>query len=193
MKSFSANTKEAYYAFKLNVLFHYIKIFLVVVFIIFEELAWKRLGQPAYEAIKSLKVMDKFKDWIADIDHRYMLLAIFLVPFMLMEVSSIFAGKALFSGAIVTGIGLYTIKLLLTAPVVIIFNSGKKILVSFWVVKYGYGTILNLKRSNTFRSVKKYTVKITESFETFKSDYLNTTDGDFSESIKKMYSDIKKV
>ena len=176
-----------------STLIHYIKVFLVVGFIIFEELAWKRLGQPAYEAIKPLKVMDKFKDWIADIDHRYMLLAIFFIPFILMEVSSIFAGKALLGGAIITGIGLYTIKLLLTAPVVIIFNSGKKILVSFWVVKYGYGTILNLKRSNTFRSVKKFTVKLTESFKTFKMEYLNTTDGDFSESIKKIYSDIKKV
>ena len=153
----------------------------------------KELGEPAYDAIKSLKVMDKFKDWIADIEQRYMLLAIFMIPFALMEVSSIYAGAALFSGSIITGLGLYTIKLLLTAPVVIIFNSGKKILVSFWVVKYGYGTILNLKRSKIFKSVKKFTANLKESFITFKEDYLNATDGNFSESIKKMYSDIKTV
>lgn len=193
MKSFSDNAKEVFYDFKLHLVWYYIQIALVVIFILFEEIAWKRLGEPAYEAIKSLKVMDKFKAWIADINHRYILLAIFLIPFALMEVSSIYAGAALFSGAVITGLGLYAIKLLLTAPVVIIFNSGKKILVSFWLIKYGYGTILNLKRSKIFRTVKKFTAKLKESFATFKSDYLNSTDGDFSESIKKMYSDIKKV
>ena len=160
MKSFSHNAKEVYIDFKLYLIARYIKILFVVLFIIFEEIAWKRIGEPAYIAIQSLKIMDRFKLWIADISHRYMLLGVFIIPFILMEVSSIYAGAALFSGSIIMGLGLYAIKLILTAPVVIIFNAGKETLVSFWAIKYGYGMILRLKRSKTFRSVKSFTAKL---------------------------------
>lgn len=193
MKDFSSNVKEDYYDFKLNIIVHYIKVFIVVIFIVFEEIAWKRLGEPAYNAIKSLKIMDRFKEWIADIDHRYKLLVVFLIPFVLMEISSIYAGSELVSGSIFKGLGLYSTKLMLTAPVVIIFNYGKKILVSFWVIKYGYGAVLNLKRSKTFRSVKIFIGTLKESINGFNADYLNSMDGNFSESIKKMYLDLRKV
>lgn len=193
MKPFSHNAKEVYNDLKLYLVVRYIKILFVVLFIIFEEIAWKRIGEPAYIAIQSLKIMDRFKLWIADISHRFMLLGVFLIPFVLMEVSSIYAVKSLATGAVITGLGLYAIKLLLTAPVVIIFNAGKETLVSFWVIKYGYGIILRFKRSKTFRSVKRFTAKFKAELKIFKDEYLNSANGDFSKSINKMYKDLKNI
>lgn len=175
----------------LNKVGHFLKIILVIGFIVFEEIAWKRIGEPAYRIVSSLKIMDRFKAWIADIDHRYALLGVFIVPFLLMEGSSLLAFKAWGTGALFTGIGFYTIKLLMTAPVVIIFNAGKSRLVSFWIIKYSFGAILNFKRTQTFRSVKRWTKKLKEDLVIFKNEYLDTTDGNFSESFKRLYTDLK--
>jgi len=171
---------------------YYIKLVFVILFIIVEDIAWTRLGEPIYNNVKSLKVMDRFKLWINDIKHRYLLLGIFIIPFIFMETSSIYAGKALVNGAIFSGIGLYSFKLLLTAPVVIIFNAGKDILVSFWIIKWPYGLILNMKRSKIWKSVKTFSTNAKTEFEFFKDDYLNNSNGDFISSFKKLYIEIKK-
>ncbi len=81
---FKENTKDVVKVLKLDKVLHYIKLLLVALFIVFEELAWNRIGEPAYNAIKSLQIMEKFKNWVADINHRYLLLLIFMIPFVLM-------------------------------------------------------------------------------------------------------------
>ena len=170
----------------------YIKVFLVLSFIIFEEIVWNKIGKPAYESVKSLKIMYRFKEWVSQVENRYTILIIFLTPFVLMEVFSIMAIKAFATGAIITGIGLYVFKIVLTAPVVIIFNSAKPELVSFPPIRFGYDSILKLKRSVTFRSVKKYIKSLKVEVRKFKKEYL---DGDvsFLDELKKMYQDIKKL
>lgn len=189
---FKENIKEFYNDWKLYNLVKYFKIFIVVLFIIVEEIAWNKIGRPAYIKVKSLKIMTRFKNWIGDVENRWKLLAIFLTPFILMEVSSLFAVKALATGAIITGIGLYTIKILLTAPVVIIFNAAKPELVSFYPIRWSYGAILNFKRSKTFRGVKTYMAKIKDELTIFKNEYLDG-DAELGAELKKMYEDIKKV
>lgn len=171
---------------------HYIKILFVVGFIIVEELAWKKVGLPVYNSVASLKIMDRFKSWISEVENRATLVIIFLLPFVLMEISSIYALKLIATGAVFTGIGLYMFKLLLTIPVVIIFNSGKSILVKFWPIRFGFGSILKLKRSKTFRRVKQYTSKLKEEWTMFRHDFLDG-DANFGDELKKMYEDIKKV
>ena len=173
-------------------IFKYIKIVAVLGFVLIEEIVWDNIGLPAYNAVQSLKIMDRFETWIADIEHRYTLLGIFITPFIAMEVASLLSVKAFATGAIIVGIGLYTIKIILTVPVVIIFKSGKSTLVTFWVVRYSYGVILNFKRSKTFRRVMKYIDKVKDEFQTFKANYLNG-DGSFKDEIKKIYANLKKI
>mgnify|MGYP006883112819 CR=1 FL=1 len=191
MKPIKDNTKGLLNDLGILKAFHYIKLILVVLFIIIEDIAWTRIGEPIYNMVKSFKVMDRFKLWINDINHRYLLLGIFLIPFVFMEASSIYAGKALMNGTIFTGIGLYTIKLILTAPVVIIFNAGKDILLTFWIVKWPYGLIIKMKRSKIWNSVKTFSAKAKVEFGIFKDDYLNNSNGDFMTSFKKIYKDLK--
>ncbi len=185
--------KEFYNTYKLYKIMKYVKITLVILFILFEEIAWNRIGKPAYIKVKSLKIMNRFHLWISDFENRYILLVIFLMPFLLMELLSLIALKALATGAIVMGIGLYTIKILLTAPVVIIFNAAKKQLTSFYPIRYGYGSILQFKRSTTFRNVKHYISAIKAEIILFKNDYLDGDESNLFDELKKLYQEIKKI
>ena len=187
--------KEIYndYKYILYNVIKYLKIGGVLLFIIFEEIAWNRIGRPAYIKVKSLKIMTRFEYWVTDFENRYVLLLIFIVPFIMMEIMSVLALKALASGAIVICLGLYAIKIFLTVPVVIIFNVSKQQLVSFYPIRYIFGMILNFKRSYTFRSVKKYIKILKVEFETFKNDYLDGDETNLLDEIKKIYNNIKKM
>lgn len=185
--------KELYLKYKVDKVVKYLKVLAVVLFILVEEIAWNKIGRPAYIKVKSLKIMKRFKAWIADVKNRWALLAVFIAPFLLMEISSLYAVKAIATGAIITGIGLYTIKILLTAPVVIIFSIAKNELVTFYPIRYGYGAILNFKRSQTFRNVKAYIAKLKIELVKFKDEYLDGDNTDLGDELKKMYEDIKKV
>jgi len=177
----------------INYIIETIKILAVLLFIAFELIAWEKLGKPTYNKIRSLKIMDRFKLWISIIEHRYLLLIIFLTPFIFMEIASLMAISALAKGLIVTGIGLYTIKLLLTAPVVIIFNVSKKILVTFPVIKYSYGMILNLKRSSVFRQTKKAISIIKTDIMSYIREFVDDNNPDIGESFKKIYINLKNI
>lgn len=98
--------------------------------------------------------MIKFKYYLIYQDNRYVLLTIFLLPFVLMEGFSILGVFLIGKGMIVAGITIYLFKLLITIPVVIIFNSAKKKLLTFFLIKFVYFYILKFKRSKTFRMIK---------------------------------------
>lgn len=171
---------------------HYIKVILVLGFYLVEVIAWKKIGEPVYRRVESLKIMDRFKAWVTSVEHRYALLAIFLSVFILMEITSTYGLILIGTGALFTGIGLYTMKLFLTVPAVIVFKAGKKPLLSFWVIKFVYGLIIRLKRSTIFRNIKKQVAKLRDASIQFKDEYLNG-DGSvgFFDSIKTIYNDIK--
>jgi len=170
-----------------------IKYALVFLFIIFEELAWNKLGKPAYEEVKSLKVMDRFKDWVSKIEHRLALLALFLTPFILMEVSAILATKAFVMGALYWGLALYSLKIIMTVPVVIIFTTGKDVLVSFFVIRYSYGAILKFKRSDAFRGAKRQLKTMKSNLKEKKIALMGKEKGTLRKSFRRLYQKIKKT
>lgn len=95
-------------------------------FVLFEEYTWNKVFKVIYLKIKSLNILIKFKNYLLQENCRYRLLFIFLVPFILMEGLSLIALKLIASGMIIIGIFMYLAKILLTIPVVIIFNTAKK-------------------------------------------------------------------
>mgnify|MGYP001118583441 CR=1 FL=1 len=170
----------------------YLKVLFVLLFILFEEIVWNRIGEPAYNLVRSLKIMDKFRNWVSQVKNRYLVLIIFIKPFIIMEAMSIVAISYLASGSIMLGLFFYLIKILMTIPVVIIFNSCKEQLISFFIIKYCYGMILRFKRSTTFKMVKVYTTAIREQVGIFRDEYLKG-DGSFKEELTKIYKNIKSI
>jgi len=166
----------------------YLKLFLVVIFIIFEEVIWNKIGEPIYSVVKSLKIMTNFRIWVSEFKNRYALLAIFLTPFIIMEIAGLLSLKAFAFGAIILGISLYIFKVLLTIPVVIIFNTAEKELRSFDFIDWGYGLIIQIKQSETFRMVKQYMTNIKAEMAEIKRKYIPKRN-----EIKRMYAVIKRV
>ncbi len=123
-------------------------------FIIIEEYAWNKIFKHIYLKVKDLKLMIRFKYYLIYEDSRYLLLLIFLLPFVLMEGFSVLGLLLIGKGLVSLGVLMYILKLLITIPVVIIFNSAKKKLLTFFFIKFGYFYILKFKRSKTFRMVK---------------------------------------
>ena len=162
---------------KLKNIVNIFEIIFIIFFIFFENIIWEKIAQPIYNKFKSLNIINEFKIWASAIEHRYALLLLFLMPFILMEVFSLIAIYLISKGYLVFGTILYIIKILMTVFVSIIFNAGKEKLISFFIIKYSYGAILNFKRSSIYRktknSLKLFKLKIKKRFSEFKSFILN--------------------
>ena len=169
-------------------LFYYIKVFLVLGFIVVEELAWNKVGLPVYNYVKSFRIMGRFKKWIEnDVENRYLLLMIFINPLVYSEVFSFMAIAVFANGGILLGTILYALKLLMTIPLVIIFKAGKKQLLTFFTVKWGYVLILKFKRAKVFRYTKKLVREWKVSIKDFRDKHF-PKDKTYSE----IYDKIKK-
>lgn len=183
---------ELKYRSLLGDIWHYFKVVLVYLFYVLEYVAWKKVGEPVYKVLSQLKIMDRFRVWVNSVDNRYALLLIFVNVFVLMEITSTYGLVLIGTGAIVTGIALYLVKLVLMVPAVVIWNSAKKPLLSFWLIRFVFGWIIRLRRSSMFRSAKRQIKKIKLGFIQFKDDYLNGNgELGFTDSIKAIYKNIK--
>lgn len=172
---------------------HYIKIILVLLFIIIEDLTWNKIGEPVYRRIKALQIMQKFRTWVLNVKHRYALLAIFLSVFLLMEITSTLGLILVGTGAIYTGVLLYSAKIFLTVPAVVIFNTGKKTLLTFWIIRFVFSLIIHMKRSRVFRLAKTQFRNIKSSITKFKKYYFpDTVKSTFTRSFKILYRYLKR-
>lgn len=140
-------------------------------FIFFEEYIWNKIFKDIYLKIKSLNVIANLKSYLLEEDCRYKLLFIFLIPFILMEGLSIIALKLISSGLVLIGLLIYLFKILLTIPVVIIFNSAKKKLLSFKIIYVVYFFIIKLKQSQIYLNIKKFSKKIKLELSMFKFNF----------------------
>jgi len=65
-----------------NKLTSLLQLILVIVYIIFEELIWEGIAKPIYEAIHSLKILQKIEEKLQHVNAS-VILAIFVVFFLL--------------------------------------------------------------------------------------------------------------
>jgi hypothetical protein len=133
-------------------------------YIILEEYIWNLVFRDIYLRIQSLSLFEKFKLYLELETHRYKLLAIFIVPFIFMEVFGALAFGFLGSGLILYFLLLYSVKILLTIPVVIIFNAGRDQLLTFLIINFVYSLILKMKGSS-------YYLRVTAALESYKQDF----------------------
>lgn len=171
-----------------------LKVFLVLMFIFLEELAWSYFGKKIYDKIISFKITTRFQNWLLEQKNKYFVLMIFLLPFVPDNILTIYLGTAMANGMLFTVIGIYVLKALFSILTIMIFKISKKELVKFFLIKYGYGVLLNLQRKKYYRNVKKYyqTIKIffINDYNNFKRNYLNG-ESSFKDEIKRIYIDLK--
>lgn len=127
----------------------------VFFYLVIEEYLWQRIFRHIYLKIKAFNLLYKFNSYIKKQNNRYYLLLIFIIPFVLMEILATIGVFLTAKGLVILGVIFYSLKLLLTVPVVIIFNSSKKKLLSFYLIRISYFGIIKIKRNEIFRNTKR--------------------------------------
>ena len=97
---------------------------LVFTYIIFEELIWDRLAKPIFSYISNLELFRDLEPKILALN-SYLILFIFLIPFIIVELLGVYAGILFVSGNIVLGIVLYISKIPIAVVIFWFFNVAK--------------------------------------------------------------------
>jgi len=179
----------------MNKILHLLKItsevLLVIGFIFFEELVWKKLALPVKNWLASLKVLEKVQENIMKLD-VYPTLAVFLVPLAIAEFMGIKSGALIITGELFWGVVVYALKI----PV-----AG----LTFWVFSFSREKLLSIDWFNTLyellmrfldwvKSLKIYkSVKVKIRWAKIKVKKLSPKNGGLSTEMKKVYEAMAHV
>lgn len=114
-----------------------LQLLLVITFIIFEELIWEGIAKPIYEAIHSLKILQKIETKLQHIN-AYVILVIFVLLLATVEIFGIYAGILFVSGQVLLGLSLYLSKIPIAAFTFWLFRVTEDKLMQFRWFKWLY-------------------------------------------------------
>ena len=115
--------------------------FLVFVYIIFEELIWDRLAKPIFSYISNLELFRDLEPKIMALN-SYLILFIFLIPFIIVELLGIYAGILFISGNILLGLLVYVLKIPIAVVIFWFFNITKDVLLQFRWLNFIYKNLI---------------------------------------------------
>ncbi len=143
-----------------------------IIVVLFLEIFWELGFKKTSQSFQKSRIADFFRKHIESMN-RYVVLALFGVPFLLMEGLGIIAVGFLASGHIFTFIALYLFKVLFFIPVHFILDIGKDKLMSIAWFKRRHDMIVALlewfKKSQTYVKVHNFTENIGAYLKGFKS------------------------
>jgi len=128
---------------------------LALLFFILEEIIWK-ITKKIYKKIENNIFFDYIAILIPNLD-RYLILLLFIVPFLLSESLSIFALNLFSDGKVKLGILVTILRIPVAFLSLVIFKSGKEELLTFILLKKIY----------------EYKIKLIEFLKSFLGQYLN--------------------
>ena len=138
-------------------------ILLVFIYIIFEELIWDRLAKPIFSYISSLELFKDLEPKILALN-SYLILFIFLIPFIIVELLGIYAGILFVSGKILLGVVLYISKIPIAVVIFWFFNIAKDRLLQFAWLNYIYKNLIliieKIKHSKIYLMIQNKTAII---------------------------------
>ena len=133
---------------------------LVCIYIIFEELIWDRLAKPIFSYISDLELFKDLEPKILALNF-YLILFIFLIPFIIVELLGIYAGVLFVSGNILLGIVLYLSKIPIAVVIFWFFNIAKDILLQFGWLNFIYKNLIlvidKIKHSRIYLMIQNKT------------------------------------
>jgi len=174
-----------------------LQLILVITYIIFEELIWEGIAKPIYEAIHSLKILQKIEVKLQHVNPSVVLF-IFTVLLIIVEAFGIYAGMLFVSGQVVLGLVLYISKIPIAAFTFWLFRVTEDKLMQFGWFKWLYDWIMKgidwLKSREiyiqTMEKLKKVKASIKAYTSAFKEKYFNK-ESPFIEKIKRLYKTVK--
>jgi hypothetical protein len=180
-----------------NKLLSLLQLLLVIIYIVFEELIWEGVAKPIYEAIHSLKILQKVEAKLKHVNAS-VILVIFVLLLAIVETFGIYAGMLFVSGKILLGLGLYLSKIPIAAFTFWLFRVTEDKLMQFGWFKWLYDWLIRgiewLKSRpvyiKTMERLKVLKLKIKESIKVFKAKYF-AKESPFMQKLKSLYNTIK--
>jgi len=180
-----------------NKLTSLLQLILVIVYIIFEELIWEGIAKPIYEAIHSLKILQKIEEKLQHVNAS-VILAIFVVLLSIVEVFGIYAGMLFVSGQVTLGLALYVSKIPIAAFTFWLFRVTEDKLMTFAWFKWLYMKMLDaiewlktrevyVKTMERLRVLKE---KLKATMQVLKEKYFSK-ESPFIAKVKNLYKTIK--
>ena len=174
-----------------------LQLLLVIIYIIFEELIWEGVAKPIYEAIHSLKILQKIEVKLQTVNAT-VILAIFVILLTIVEAFGIYAGMLFVSGQVALGLALYISKIPIAAFTFWLFRITEDKLMRFGWFKWLYDLIMKsvswLKSremySKTMERLKQVKASIKSAIKSFKEKYFSKK-SPFMEKIKSLYRTVK--
>jgi len=118
-----------------------LQLLLVLIYIIFEELIWEGIAKPIYEAVHSLKVLQKIEVKLQRVPPS-IILVLFVVLLAIVETFGIYAGMLFVSGQMILGLSLYLTKIPIAAFTFWLFRVTENKLMQFAWFKWIYEFIM---------------------------------------------------
>jgi len=180
-----------------NKLTSLLQLILVIVYIIFEELIWEGIAKPIYEAIHSLKILQKIEEKLQHVNAS-VILVIFVVLLSIVEVFGIYAGMLFVSGQVTLGLALYVSKIPIAAFTFWLFRVTEDKLMTFAWFKWLYMKMLDaiewlktrevyVKTMERLRVLKE---KLKATMQVLKEKYFSK-ESPFVAKVKNLYKTIK--
>ncbi len=145
-----------------NKIINFFKIILIIIYIILEEIIWNLFVVKIRAFVLKFNIVQKSKEIILK-QNRYVVLMIFLLPFLIAESIDIISVIALAQGFIVLGVAIYILKIVIASFSFWIFSFAKDILTSFSWFNYSYKLISRaISYLNSTTIYKLTTAKIKE-------------------------------
>jgi len=176
-----------------------LQLFLVLLFILFEEVVWEGVAKPIYSYVHSLKVLQKIEAWLQGVNAT-IILVIFVVMLASVEMLGLYAGVLFVSGQAALGVMLYLTKIPIAAFTFWMFRVTESKLMQFGWFKWLYEKLMQaidwLKSLEIYRStMKRLKVtkeKLKQGLKRIKAKYF-AKESPFVRRIKRLYSSIKRV
>ncbi len=113
----------------------------IFIYIVFEDIIWEQFAQPIFRYLKHLRVFLRL-EIILRSSNRYIVLFLFLLPFIVGELLGILSAVIALKGLFILAVILYILKLLVVAFAFWLFNTQKEKLLSFKIINLSYEKIV---------------------------------------------------
>jgi len=178
----------------LNTIVKVIEVFIVLVFIIFEELIWKTLGVPIKNFFNKLEFLDKFKKMVQT-SSGYGSLGIFLIPFAVAEYLGIYSLSLMLTGSVFIGVLVYILKVPVAAIAFWLFAILKPKLLAIGWFKGLYELVMKAFNWAKNRSIYKEVMAMVRLYRMKVKSYImkfKTKDG-FLTEMGTIYDAVRKI
>ena len=176
-----------------NKLISLLQLILVIIYIIFEELIWEGVAKPIYEAIHSLKILQKVEAKLQHVNPSIILI-IFVVLLLVVETFGIYAGMLFVSGQVLLGLGLYLSKIPIAAFTFWLFRVTEDKLMTFGWFKWLYEKMMVgiawLKSREMYIKTMERLKTIKVFVRNWKKKYF-AKESPFISRLKKLYQSVK--